>query len=391
MNESLKELAVRYFEGPIAPEEECELFGFLAASPENAALMREWEREWKQRHVPSADVLRSLARLNGKIERRENRIRARRRWLRFSAAAAVLILISAFTTRHLIHTEDPVQMFSVQAPQGTNSRISLPDGSQVWLNAGSTLNYRVASVLGRIGLAWMFASLLYMYCKVRTRAVFAAVVLIGYSLLMYLVVAPDAPDGTDPLSVAGNIAGWVDRQWLPGTFACGSFDPEGLLSTLPAIVSALFGMFTGEFLLRKRSSLSGEQIALCMALAAVAITVIGIIWNCWIPINKKLWSSSFTCVVTGYSLGLFALFYYLIDVRGWKRWTFFFRVIGLNSITIYLAQRIVGFGGIANFFFGGAASHCPEAIARVISNAGYVAICWLFLYFLYRKSTFLKV
>ena len=68
MNESLKELAVRYFEGPIAPEEECELFGFLAASPENAALMREWEREWKQRHVPSADVLRSLARLNGKIE-----------------------------------------------------------------------------------------------------------------------------------------------------------------------------------------------------------------------------------------------------------------------------------------------------------------------------------
>ena len=125
MNESLKELAVRYFEGPIAPEEECELFGFLAASPENAALMREWEREWKQRHVPSADVLR-----------------ARRRWLRFSAAAAVLILISAFTTRHLIHTEAPVQMFSVQAPQGTNSRISLPDGSQVWLNAGSTLSYR---------------------------------------------------------------------------------------------------------------------------------------------------------------------------------------------------------------------------------------------------------
>lgn len=142
MNESLKELAVRYFEGPIAPEEECELFGFLAASPENAALMREWEREWKQRHVPSADVLRSLARLNGKIERRENRIRAAGAGCGSPAAAAVLILISAFTTRHLIHTEDPVQMFSVQAPQGTNSHISLPDGSQVWLNAGSTLNYR---------------------------------------------------------------------------------------------------------------------------------------------------------------------------------------------------------------------------------------------------------
>lgn len=76
MNESLKELAVRYFEGPIAPEEECELFGFLAASPENAALMREWEREWKQRHVPSGRRPPFARRLNGKIERRENRIRA---------------------------------------------------------------------------------------------------------------------------------------------------------------------------------------------------------------------------------------------------------------------------------------------------------------------------
>lgn len=142
MNESLKELAVRYFEGHIAPEEECELFGFLAASPENAARMREWEQEWKQRHMPPADVLRSLALLNEKIERRENRIRTRRRWLRFSAAAAVLILVSTFTTRYFIHTEAPVQLFSVQAPQGTNSRISLPDGSQVWLNAGSTLSYR---------------------------------------------------------------------------------------------------------------------------------------------------------------------------------------------------------------------------------------------------------
>ena len=142
MNESLKELAVRYFEGHIAPEEECELFGFLAASPENAARMREWEQEWKQRHMPPADVLRSLALLNEKIERRENRIRARRRWRRYSAAAAVLILVSTFTTRYFIHTEAPVQLFSVQAPQGTNSRISLPDGSQVWLNAGSTLSYR---------------------------------------------------------------------------------------------------------------------------------------------------------------------------------------------------------------------------------------------------------
>ncbi len=142
MNESLKQLAVRYFEGPITPEEECELFAFIAAAPENAARMREWEQEWKQRHTPPAGVLRSLALLNARIERHENRVRTRRRWLRFSAAAAVLILVSTFTTRYFMRTEDPGQLFSVQAPQGTNSRISLPDGSQVWLNAGSTLSYR---------------------------------------------------------------------------------------------------------------------------------------------------------------------------------------------------------------------------------------------------------
>ena len=90
-------------------------------------------------------------------------------------------------------------------------------------------------------------------------------------------------------------------------------------------------------------------------------------------------------------MGMFALFYYLIDVRGWRRWTLFFRVVGLNSITIYLAQRIVGFGRISDFFLGGIASKCPEAVAAVISSAGYVAVCWLFLYFLYRKNVFLKV
>ena len=107
--------------------------------------------------------------------------------------------------------------------------------------------------------------------------------------------------------------------------------------------------------------------------------------------NKKLWSSTFVCVVGAYSLGMFALFYYLIDVRGWRRWTLFFRVVGLNSITIYLAQRIVGFGRISDFFLGGIASKCPEAVAAVISSTGYVAVCWLFLYFLYRKNVFLKV
>ena len=139
MNESLKELAVRYFEGRITPEQECELFGFIAAAPENAARMHEWEREWKRRHTPSADVLRSLAQLRAKAELRDRRLRTRR-WLRFSAAAAVLVLIAPFAIERM-DFKAPEQIFTVEAPQGTHSHITLYDGTQVWLNAGSTMSY----------------------------------------------------------------------------------------------------------------------------------------------------------------------------------------------------------------------------------------------------------
>lgn len=250
---------------------------------------------------------------------------------------------------------------------------------------------RVASVLGRIGLAWMFAALLYLYCGTRTRIGIAAVILIGYSALLCLVAAPDAPLGADPLSKEGCLACWVDRQWLPGRLIYGTFDPEGLLSTLPAIVTAMLGMFTGEFLRADSPKLSGSRKALWMALAAVALALIGWAWSFVMPVNKMLWSSSFTCVVAAYSLGMFALFYYVIDVRGCWRWTLFFRVIGLNSITIYLAQQIIPLRYASDFFVGGVASKCGEALGAVIYDAGYVTVCWLFLYFLYRKKTFLKV
>lgn len=249
-------------------------------------------------------------------------------------------------------------------------------------------NLRIASVLGRIGLAWSIAAVLYLNFGVKTRAAIAVAVLAGYGLLSALVAAPDAA-GAGALTFEGNLAGYIDRQFLPGKLIYGSFDPEGLLSTVPAVVTAMLGMFTGEFV--RRSDIRGGRKTLWMAAAAAALLAAGLAFSGVLPVNKKLWSSTFVCVVGAYSLGMFALFYYLIDVRGWRRWTLFFRVVGLNSITIYLAQRIVGFGRISDFFLGGIASKCPEAVAAVISSAGYVAVCWLFLYFLYRKNVFLKV
>ena len=188
---------------------------------------------------------------------------------------------------------------------------------------------RLPSVLGRIGLAWMFAALLFVNFNVRTRAVIAAAILLGYGLLLQFVAAPDG-GGAGPLTLEGNIVGYVDRIVMPSHLLGGrGFDPEGLLSTLPAIVTAMLGMF--------------------------------------------------------------ALFYYIIDVCQWRRWSYFFKVIGVNSITIYMVQRIVRVSYTSEFFFGGLASKLSPEAAAVVLSAGYVAVCWLLLWFLDRKKIYLKI
>ena len=166
----------------------------------------------------------------------------------------------------------------------------------------------------------------------------------------------------------------------------------GSLPFLPHILELTYVQNTGAaFSIFSEHTWLLALVSLVASVAVAALLAVGLAFSGVLPVNKKLWSSTFVCVVGAYSLGMFALFYYLIDVRGWRRWPLFFRVVGLNSITIYLAQRIVGFGRISDFFLGGIASKCPEAVAAVISSAGYVAVCWLFLYFLYRKNVFLKV
>ncbi len=249
-------------------------------------------------------------------------------------------------------------------------------------------NLRCASVLGRIGLAWMFSAFLFLKFKPKTLAVIAAAILIGYWLLLWLV-----PGGPDTYSFENNFAGTVDRLLLPGRLIYGEnhFDPEGLLSTMPSIVTAMLGMFTGQFIRISDDKISRQKKVLYMLIAAVIFLASGLIWNMVFPINKMLWSSSFVCVVAAYSLFLFALFYYIIDVKGYQRWTLFFRVVGMNSITIYLAQKIINFTQVSDFFFGGIAGKFPEAWANVINSTGYIAVCWLFLYFLYKKKIFLKV
>lgn len=256
-----------------------------------------------------------------------------------------------------------------------------------WLNLNVS-SLRFASVLAHIGLAWYIASMLYMNINKKWMiGIVIAVTLLGYGLLNALVLAPDAVS-TDPLLPENNIVAWFDRQFLPGVLYNGIFDPEGWLTLIPAATTALIGMLTGNYL--RASKVNPSSKVFVLLLAGSILFVLALIADLVIPINKALWSSSFVLLTGGISIFLMASFYWLIDVCQFRRWVFFFRIIGLNSIFIYMAQQIIGFSSISSFFFSGLAHALPQ-VQSLIMSCGYVTVCWLLLYYLYRKNIFIKV
>lgn len=252
-------------------------------------------------------------------------------------------------------------------------------------------NLRYASVLGRIGLAWMFAALIFINTNLKLRISWLWGILIFYWLLLRFFPAHDL-GATDPFSMKGNLASYIDRLLLPGRFCCYEYgDNEGLLSTLPAISTALLGMLTGQFVMSKYLSDKPLRKVLYMVLAGIGLIIIGSLWNLVFPIIKNLWSSSFVCFVGGLSLLLFSLFYLVIDIWKIKKWTFFFTVIGLNSITIYLAGRIIDFEYTSKFLFDGLVALFPSGWSDVLSATAVFGTAWIFMYLLYKKKIFLKV
>jgi len=249
---------------------------------------------------------------------------------------------------------------------------------------------RVWSVLGRIGIAWMLAAWLYLLFKARARLAIAVGMLAVVTLFTMFVPAPGSVAGVDPFSAEGNFGCWLDRTLTAGHTYKPLFDPEGFSGILPAVVTAMLGIFAGELVRRDGGTATGRKAAELLA-CGIGCALAGWVLSFVFPINKALWSPSFVLVVGAYSLVLFALFYWIVDVLQCRRWAFFFTVIGVNSITIYMAQRIIGFGGANKFLFGGLAGHFPAAWGAVVMAVGYVAVCWLFLLFLHKKDVHLKV
>ena len=260
---------------------------------------------------------------------------------------------------------------------------------------------RLGNVLTRIGISWACASWMFLAFRAKTRAAMAMGILLGYWAINLFVPAPGFTSA-DVFTPQGNIACWLDWTLLrplgrisPGTPEL-PFDNQGLLSTLPAIVTAMLGMFTGEFVRWAKDRVSAARQTTVLFAAAAALVAVGcfIAFGCgrWsFPISKPLWSPSFTLIMGGYSVALFALFHWLIVLKGWWRNTLFFRVVGLNAITIYIAQPLFSLGKTSKMLFGRFAGLFPDRLSGLAMALCYLAMCWALLWFLHKRKIYLKV
>ena len=261
---------------------------------------------------------------------------------------------------------------------------------------------RVMGVLQRIALATGFAGFIFLLLRTRGQAIAVAVILLGYWALLAFVPPPGgtAPDYT----MDGNLSAYIDRVAIrdPLTIngkAYGKLyynlkkdgttegENEGLLSTIPAIATALLGALAGQWLLI--CPCNRRRVVWLLGAGLVCIGV-GLAWGQVFPIIKILWTSTYVLIAGGCSLLLLGLFYLIIDVWKLRFWAFPFVVIGLNSITIYVVPRFVDFRKMSAFFFGGLISHTGE-LAPVLTPLCFLLCEWLFLYYLYRRQLFLRV
>ena len=245
---------------------------------------------------------------------------------------------------------------------------------------------RVASVLGRIGVAGFFASLLYLNFSRLHRIFWVAGILLLYYAALFLIPVPGY--GAGNLSMEGNLVGWIDRNFLPGRLLQKIYDENGLITQLPALCLTVMGSMAGDVLRSDRQEGKKLQILLLAGIAGIGI---GLLWGLHFPINKHLWSSSFIMLTSGMAFLILSLFYYIIDVLKFQSWAFFFQVIGMNSLTIYLAYHFIDFEHTSHALFAGLYAPLPEQYHAALEALGALILVWSMMYFLYRKKIFIKI
>jgi predicted acyltransferase len=193
-----------------------------------------------------------------------------------------------------------------------------------------------------------------------------------------------------------NLTDYVDQKYLPARKYDGTYDPEGILSTMPAIVTALLGIFAG--LLLQNKSVPDRKKVLWLVGAGAASAALGWLWNIEFPVIKKLWTSSYVLVAGGYSAMFLGAFYWIVDIKKWRAWCQPFVWIGMNPITLYLTSNFLGglgFEKLARRLTGGPVNaflntHIANGFGSLVSAAVGVLLFIGFAHFLYRKKIFLR-
>ena len=280
---------------------------------------------------------------------------------------------------------------------------------------------RLLGVLNRIALCYLFTALIFCHCRWKGMAGICISLLVGYWALLSFVPFPDIR----PLSATGevvsqeltaanttqlnfastntlkgvfepglNLANYLDQKLLPGKKWDKTWDPEGLLSTLPAIATCLLGVFAGLLLQNQRL---GDQFKVnCLLAAGVLCLGAGFLWGVNFPVIKKIWTSSYVLVAGGYSAILLGVFYQIIEIWQRQKWAQLFVWIGANSITIYLANNIIGFRILARRFAGGDVknfldSAVTKGFGDLVMAVVAVGLAVGLAHFLYRRKIFLRL
>ena len=251
-------------------------------------------------------------------------------------------------------------------------------------------NARYASVLGQIGISYFIASMILIHTHTfKTRLFWLVGILAGYAALQLWMPVPGHVAGV--LTPEVSINSYIDRNFLPGRMGQDTYDALGLLCILSASAVTLMGSFAGQVLMKK--DMANTRKLIILVSIGAGLIILALIINPYYPVIKKCWTSTYNLLTGGISFLLLALFYQVIDVWGLKKWSFFFRVIGLNSIFIYLISvgNLVDVSHTTMSFFGWIAKPLSENAGELILVTGNIILCWLLLYFMYIKKIFIKV
>ena len=243
---------------------------------------------------------------------------------------------------------------------------------------------RWSSVLGRIGICYFFATLLVIHTNWRKQAGIVLAILLGYWAAVMFIPVPGYGPGV--LTPEGCLTTWLDQKLIPGALGLGLYDRQGVLSTFTSLATTLIGVLAGHWLRSEREPRKKTQ---GFVLAGLVTLTAGWIWGQFFFISRNVWTSSFVLYSAGWSLLLLALFYWVIDVKGYTKWAFPLVVIGMNAITIWVGQRLIDFEFTANALFLGFSKYLG-ILAPVFLAFSVLAIKWLFLWFLYKRKIFLK-